>query len=277
MAPRLATFLFLLTAAAATFPALPGGPPAQSGSGLRVLNGGSWKPVEKGVEVRALLLERLDPRYSFELKLVRLDPRWVAPRLIHSSRYQLKGADVKTLAEKSGALAAVNGSYFDENGRALGFLKTGGREINPAVSRSALLTGIFGVREGAPFIVHRDEFQPEGTEEAMQSGPLLLSRGRVLEPARGWGRASRRAVIGVDEEQRLIVGVTDVLLGGAYWGELQEIFSEKRWELKTIDLLNLDGGGSAQLYLKARGLESFVRGVAEIPVAIGFFARNGLP
>jgi hypothetical protein len=38
-------------------------------------------------------------------------------------------------------------------------------------------------------------------------------------------------------------------------------------------LLNLDGGGSAQLYVKAGKFEEMVAGAAEVPVAIGFFSR----
>jgi hypothetical protein len=43
--------------------------------------------------------------------------------------------------------------------------------------------------------------------------------------------------------------------------------------LETTDLLSLDGGGSAQLYLKTRALEEFVSGTSEVPVMIGFFKK----
>jgi len=44
--------------------------------------------------------------------------------------------------------------------------------------------------------------------------------------------------------------------------------------LQARDLLNLDGGGSAQLYLRAGQFEEYVAGATEVPVAIGFFSRT---
>jgi len=44
--------------------------------------------------------------------------------------------------------------------------------------------------------------------------------------------------------------------------------------VQAQDLLNLDGGGSAQLYIKAGKFEEFVPGTVDVPVAIGFFAKT---
>jgi hypothetical protein len=43
--------------------------------------------------------------------------------------------------------------------------------------------------------------------------------------------------------------------------------------LETPELLNLDGGGSAQLYIKTAKMEESIPGTAEVPVAIGFFNK----
>jgi exopolysaccharide biosynthesis protein len=235
---------------------------------------GNWKPLQEGIEYRRMILERSEPNYSFELKLIRIDSQSVTPRIVRSTQYRLQGADVKTLAQRSGADAAINANYFDENGRALGFLKAAAQEINRTVSQSSLFTGIFGIHNLSPFIVHRDEFQPARADEALQCGPLLLRHGKALEISRGYGRYSRRAVIGLDKEQRLLLGITAVVLGGLSWVELQELFSANEWGLQARDLLNLDGGGSAQLYIKTKTMEEFVPGTAEVPVAIGFFSNK---
>jgi uncharacterized protein YigE (DUF2233 family) len=240
---------------------------------LTVRSAGSWKPVESGVEYRTIALERSEPAYSLELKLIRFDPRRITPRIISSSDYQLKSGDAKTLAQRSGAIATINANYFDEKGKPLALLKTAGREINRSVSRHALYTGVFAVRDSMPFITHRDDFQSAQAQEALQSGPLLLNHGAVVQKMPGPGRYSRRAVIGVDKQQRVIIGVTDIILGGLSFTELQDLFSSPQWQLETTDLLNLDGGGSAQLYLKTRALEEFVSGTSEVPVMIGFFQK----
>ena len=71
----------------------------------------------------------------------------------------------------------------------------------------------------------------------------------------------------------MIIAVTDGILGGLSWVEVQEFFAAEQWQVQAMDLLNLDGGGSAQLYVKGLQLEEHVRGTTDVPVAVGFFQR----
>jgi uncharacterized protein YigE (DUF2233 family) len=241
---------------------------------LSVTDAGAWKSVQKGIESRKITFERSEPGYTLDLKLLRFDSQWITARLLRAAQYQLKAASAMTFVEHSGAVAAINANYFDTDGKPLAFLKAGGQAINPRVSRSSLYTGVFGVKDQRPFISHRDDFLSEQADEAMQSGPLLLLRGAPQAVTGVPLRANRRALIGIDKEQRVTIAVTDNLIGGLFWAELQEIFSAGSWQVQAQDLLNLDGGGSAQLYIKAGKFEEFVAGTVEIPVAIGFFAKG---
>jgi hypothetical protein len=263
--------LFLL-GSAATIHAQASNQP-RVGTNLTVADFGAWRTVQKGIEFRKIVLERSEPSYPIELKLVRFDPRAIAPRILYGRDLQLNGASSKTFAQKGGAIAAINANYFDEKGRALAYLKTAEKEINRGVSKHALYTGVFGLRDGSPFVTHRDEFNPSQASEALQSGPLLLHRGERVEVMRGLGGYARRAVVGIDKDGRVIVAVTDAVLGGLSFAELQELFANPKAQLDTPDLLNLDGGGSAQLYLKAGKFEEWIVGTTEVPVAIGFFAK----
>jgi len=247
---------------------------AKIGATLTLTEAGNWKPLERGVEYRKIVLERSEPSYTLEFKLFRIDSRTIVPRILYAGDFQLKAATAKTFAEKSGAIAAINANYFDTKGRPLAFLKSTIKEINPGVSRHALYTGVFGVHNATPFVAHRDEFQSAQASEALQSGPLLLRRGALVELMPGLGRYARRAVIGVDNEGRVIIAATDSLIGGLSFAELQELFSASKWQIQTPDLLNLDGGGSAQLYVKAGKFEEWLPGTSEVPVAIGFFAKT---
>ena len=263
--------LFLLGFAATIYAQAPNQP--RVGTNLTVADFGAWRTVQKGIEFRKIVLERSEPSYPIELKLVRFDPRAIAPRILYGRDLQLNGASSKTFAQKGGAIAAINANYFDEKGRALAYLKTAEKEINRGVSKHALYTGVFGLRDGSPFVTHRDEFNPSQASEALQAGPLLLHRGERVEVMRGLGGYARRAVVGIDKDGRVIVAVTDAVLGGLSFAELQELFANPKAQLDTPDLLNLDGGGSAQLYLKAGKFEEWVMGTTEVPVAIGFFAK----
>jgi exopolysaccharide biosynthesis protein len=240
---------------------------------LTVTDAGSWKLIQKGVEFRKMALERSEPSHSIELKLLRFDTRLVVPRILRSAQFQLKGANAKTFAEKSGALATINGNYFDTEGKPLAFLKIAGQAINARIAKNSLYTGVFSIKDQQPSISQRDDFLPERADEGLQSGPLLLLHGTLQTVTGIPNRASRRALIGIDQEQRLVIAVADSLLGGLHWPELQEIFSAAPWQIQVTDLLNLDGGGSAQLYVKTGKFEELIAGTAEVPVAIGFFNR----
>jgi uncharacterized protein YigE (DUF2233 family) len=240
---------------------------------LSLIDAGAWRSVQKGIESRKITVERTEPGYTIDLKLLRFDNQWIVPRILRSAQFQLKAANAMTFVERSGAVAAINASYFDTDGKPLAFLKTGGQAVNSRVSRNSLYTGVFGVKDQRPSISQRDDFLSEYVDEAMQSGPLLLLGGSPQAVTGLPPRASRRALIGIDKEHRTLIAVTDTLIGGLYWAELQEIFSAGFGQVPTVDLLNLDGGGSAQLYIKAGKFEDFVAGTVEVPVAIGFFAR----
>lgn len=246
---------------------------AKLGSTLTITDNGNWRAIQKGVQFRKIVLERSEPSYTVELKLLRFDSRLILPKILSAEQFQLKAASAKTFTEKSGALAAINANYFDENIRPLAYLKTAVKEINRTVSKHGLYTGIFGLRESVPFVIHRDDFQPLEVNEALQSGPLLLRKGAPVEIMNGLGRHARRSVIGVDKEGRMIVAVTDTVIGGLSFSELQELFSNAKSQVETPDLLNLDGGGSTQLYAKTGKFEEWLPGTSEVPVAIAFFNK----
>jgi len=247
---------------------------ANLGQTLAITEAGDWKPLQRGAEFRTIGMQRVDPSYAMELKLLRLDSQWVVPRVLHAAQFQLKGANAKTFAEKAGALAAINANYFDEKGRPLAYLKTSEKEINRAVSKHALYTGVFGLGEAGPFVTHRDEFHPAQAAEALQSGPLLLHRSAFVEVWSGLGRYARRSVIGIDKQGRVLIAVSDGVIGGLSFTELQELFTQPKWKIEAIELLNLDGGGSAQLYVKSGKFEEWLPGTSEVPVAIGFFNKS---
>ena len=234
---------------------------------------GSWRTIQKGVEQRKIAFQRAEPNYTLELRLLRFDSKIISARILSSGDFQLKNATEKDFVEKSGAIAAINANYFDERGRPLAYLKTGSNEINRALSKHALYTGVFAVADGNPQVMHRDDFSPVQASEALQSGPLLLNHGAPVETLPSLGRYARRAVLGLDKAGRIVIAVTDAVLGGLSFVELQELFANAKWQLDTPELLNLDGGGSAQLYFKSGKLEESVPGTSEVPVAIGFFVK----
>jgi exopolysaccharide biosynthesis protein len=243
-------------------------------AGLSVTDAGTWRDLQKGVAIRTLALERTQPNYTIELKLARFNTQLITARVLDSGEFQLRSASAKTFAEKSQAIAVINANYFDERGRPLAYLKTRVKEVNRILSKHSLYTGVFGIGESGAFVTHRDEFAPAQASEALQSGPLLLHRGVPLAVGPDLGRYARRAVIAVDKSGALIVAIADAVLGGLALAELQKLFADSRWHIDAVELLNLDGGGSAQLYVKSGKFEEWLPGTSEVPVAIGFFSKT---
>lgn len=246
---------------------------SQVETGLAITDVGVWRDLQKGVAIRTLVLERSQPNYTVELKLARFNTQLISARVLDSGEFQLRTASAKTFAEKSQAIAAINANYFDERGRPLAYLKTRVKEINRSLSKHSLYTGIFGIDESGAFVTHRDEFAPAQASEALQSGPLLLHRGLPVAVNPNLGRYARRAVIGIDKTGAIIIAVADAVLGGLGFAELQKLFVDSRWHIDAVELLNLDGGGSAQLYVKSGKFEDWLPGTSEVPVAIGFFSK----
>lgn len=240
---------------------------------LVVSDPGVWKTLRRGLEYRKITMQRSDLPNDLGLTVVRAQNQFAYPRVLYSQQLQLKSASAKTFAEKTGAAAVINANYFDEKGRPLAYLKTAQNEINGTVSKHGLYTGIFGLSQTGPFVTHRDEFSPGQAAEALQSGPLLLHRGEPVPVIAGLGRQARRSVIAVDKQGRVIIGVVDAILGGLSFAELQAVFTGAKWQIEAAELLNLDGGGSAQLYIKATSFEQWLPGTSEVPVAIGIFLK----
>ena len=139
---------------------------------LTVTDAGSWKVIQKGVEFRKMVLERSEPSHSIDLKLLRFDTRLVIPRVLRSTQFQLKSANAKTFAEKSGALATINGSYFDTEGKPLAFLKIASQAINARIAKNSLYTGVFGIKAQQPLISQRDDFLAEQVDEGASVRPF---------------------------------------------------------------------------------------------------------
>ena len=176
--------------------------------------------------------------------------------------------DFGALAEKLGAAVVLNAGYYDEKGRPLGYFRSGGKVFNSLVLHRGRRTflhygALFAVERGngRPKIVSRENFEDSGVGEAFQAGPLLVMDGKPvpgLSRYREYLRASRRTVVGLDTEDRLVVLVSEAETRGVSWCELQAflVLPESKGGLGVRDAMNLDGGSSSQLW---------VRGEIEIP------------
>lgn len=162
--------------------------------------------------------------------------------------------EVADLARGTGALLAVNGGFFDGDGRPLGLLVSGGREL------SRLRRADWGVLTidltGVASVVHvRDFRRTKGLDFALEAGPRLVVAGKPLHLK---DQSDPRTAIGVrpgGRELVLVVVERSVSLTDLA-RDLAETFG-------CPDALNLDGGSSTQLWATSPR----VKAVSARPVA----------
>ena len=230
---------------------------------------GRWKRRQ------SLPLDTRDVRIRFEngttarMKAVRLRHQDFEIRLHWRDKSDwFVPVDFGALAEKLGAAVILNAGYYDEKGRPMGYFRSGGKVFNSLVLHRGRKTflhygALFAVEQndGRPQIVSRENFEDSGVSEAFQAGPLLVMDGKPVQGLsryREYLRASRRTVVGLDAEDRLVVLVSEAETRGISWCELQAflVLPESKGGLGVRDAMNLDGGSSSQLW---------VRGAIEIP------------
>jgi uncharacterized protein YigE (DUF2233 family) len=152
------------------------------------------------------------------------------------------------VAQRLGALAVINGGYFDEQSRPLGLIVSDGRQVNPLRSAD---WGVLLVRGRRAEIVHtRQVRELEGVQQALQCGPRLVAEGRPLKLKPS--APEPRSAVGLDAAGRLVLAATTH--GGLTLAQFAAILARPEAEggLGLSAALNLDGGPSSQMCVPGR-------------------------
>lgn len=232
-----------------------------------------WKNIEQGLDFQSINLLNQSEEIGVQLRFYRFKPALFDIQVLCSKELGHHGADVKTLAKLSGSAAIINSSYFDIDGHPIAYLKCNGKVVNSRKATHSLYSGVFFVKQGKPFIVHRSKFNPtEVISDAVQVGPRLISKGKNTIGLKNIHAVHHRSGIALDKKGNVIIYVTNSQYSGISWHNLRQIL-----KLKGIDgyeVLNLDGGGSSQMYISLGGFEDYIRGSTRVPTAIAFFRKK---
>ncbi len=219
--------------------------------------GAAWRTVAPGVEHLHLELGdteliRLDlAKFRLEVRVPGPGNPIIAPR----ARFEGAGGGAR-------ATLAVNGGFFDTDGRSLGLRIGGGKVIQGLRKRVdwGVLTFRAAPSLGAPgraAIIHSRDYQPDPTiAAALQVGPRILVAHQVppLKP-----QASRRTAVAVDDSGRFVtIVVTRARVAATALGEALA-------GLGFADALLLDGGPSTQLSASVGDLDLEIEGGYAVP------------
>lgn len=254
----------------------------------------SWQSLSPRVAVREMIInpEALFPsrivfaRLADATSVVPLPPSSPQPprsrlRVLTAAEFGYPLLTAREIAGHSGASLAINANFFDEKGYPLGAIVAGGKLRHQAHRSGRTLSGVFQLTPKGPQIVHRDAFSPSGILEAIQAGPRLIDKGSPIPGVRDTF-TTRRAGICLTSSGDIVMYCVSSALVTLTVPALQELLASS--EIGCTEALNLDGGGSAQLY--ARGAQTpgvseddatrpprevSVDGIDRVPVFLGFF------
>ncbi|MBP5397230.1 MAG: phosphodiester glycosidase family protein [Bacteroidales bacterium] len=168
------------------------------------------------------------------------------------------------LAQKAGALAAINGSYFNMKTLVPTTFVKDSNKVKGMTTPDELfrVDGMF-VYDGKWMRILRSapekcEKYARGYDEALAAGPILLSDGREIIcnwPSNDtfYTRRHPRSVIGTDDNGYIYLMVIDGRFKEGIGATIEETAKLARMVGMT-EALNLDGGGSATLWIEGPGV-----------------------
>lgn len=215
-----------------------------------------WRTIARGVELRQFRTSLSTNDLPVEITALRVRP----------SRIKIAGGalrDTRNWRQSLGAIAAFNGGYFDTNNQSLGLRISDNRRTHDL---RAADWGVFLIEAKGARIVHtrdykalRERGSTRRVLEAIQCGPRLVVDNTFTKLKPQW---ARRTALGIDREGFVLVAVADGQLSFGAW---QRVWRDT---LACPNALNLDGGGSTQLSLRAGNTTREVGGYWPVPDAI---------
>jgi uncharacterized protein YigE (DUF2233 family) len=193
-------------------------------------------------------------------------------RILRAQRYGKKVATAKELCSLSGASVCINGSFFDEQRKALGLLIERGITVQKIQNSSSLLSGVIQSSVDGVSIIHREKFEPKKVLDALQAGPRLVESGSLIEGLRLNDVSERRSGVCIDNNNNLIFFIVRSSVFGISTSALQKLLIKPGIDCK--DALNLDGGSSSQLFYQNSSKILDFPGLEPIPVAIGLVEKQ---
>lgn len=180
--------------------------------------------------------------------------------------------EVSTLAERSEAYAAINGSFFDmEFGNPVCYLRIDGTQRgentpgrDDSVNRKYYQYATLALQSGRPNLLIPDSnrLSEEQMKEKniMTAGPMLLHEG-ALVPQRDdrtfVTKRHNRTALGVRPDGTTLLVVADGRFKHKAEGlSLTELERVMHW-LGCTEAINLDGGGSSTMYVKDSGVVNY--------------------
>ena len=171
-----------------------------------------------------------------------------------------------------GAVAFVNGNYFDKDNHALGLVVADGVVYGNAYQN---MGGLLVVQDGIVRVrsTVAEPYTGESLDQAVQAFPMLISDGKAAFSNTQGDRVARRTVVGQDKEGRILLMATSAF-AGMKLVDLSNYLAAT--DLDLVNAFNLDGGSSTLLSLNLPGQSPYqIASVDPVPTVLAVYPRAG--
>jgi len=220
-----------------------------------------WSKVATGVELR--YEDWKSPAGDDDtVTIVRFDVRDVRLSVGYQPAHPLYMSD---WMHKEQVTAIINGGYFDQQNRATGLVISNGQVFGTSYSGfGGMLSVDAQGRLRLRYLVQQPYDPSEQLKQATQSAPMLVLPGGKRAKFSANAATSRRSVVAMDRQGRLLFIVSPGLVF-----TLDELADQLvKSDLSINVALNLDGGASTGLYMNAGSQHVAIDSPAQLPIVI---------
>ena len=167
--------------------------------------------------------------------------------------------------QKEHATAIINGGYFDDQDNATALVVSNGQASGSSYNGFGGMLSVDDHGNTSLRSLHDQPYDPnnEQLQQATQSSPMLLLNGKATQFDAN-AASSRRSAVAMDNQGRLLFIASP---GMAFTlGEFADLLAAS--DLSIDRALNLDGGASTGLYMKAGNQQASIDSIAKLPIVI---------
>ena len=222
----------------------------------------AWKQATPGIEVR---FEHWKSPGDNEdtVAIARLDVHKVHLRIGYSPD---KPEDANAWMKQTGALALMNGGYFDKNNQSTGLLISDGQVSGNSYDSFGGMLAVDMQGKVSLRSLHQQPYDAgsEQFQQATQSSPMLVIDGKRTQ-FQADSVSQRRSVVAMDSQGRLLFIAS---AGQAFTlDELADLLAAS--DLSIVTALNLDGGASTALHVDgSSGQQIGIDAFTPLPIVI---------
>ena len=167
--------------------------------------------------------------------------------------------------QQTGAIAVIDGGYFDEHNRPAGLLVSNGHATGTSYNGFGGMLSVDTQGNVSLRSLRDNPYNPanEQLQQATQSSPMLIINGQRTNFSAD-AQSQRRSVVAIDKQGRLLLIVSPSQSFSL--DELADLLAASDLSIQTA--LNLDGGTSTGLYVNSGNQKVTTDAITALPIVI---------